>query len=450
MSRVTGKPPTSNWRRPITRTYDYNMSLSENYYKPQLDYITSRKSRGKTPPSAATFAERLLHFTPSRRSASATRREDEVSSEYRGTTSAASSSTAAAESSLGRYASLDDLGLDEDFTRRRRQLLIDASQENLGADRGVSPLLSPSIGGKNRVTFGDKVLDAVGVREVGGSYQSSSKLTTQRQVSEEDAFDKILAERRSRRQQGLLGIQSAEADLYTEDPLKSSNVSSRLQNARQELDAMRDEMRVKDAESNTGTSRFRQRLRAKREKEMRDEQHDQLFGGSLSSALNEVGATSSSTSAASKARQFLADSSSTTTSSSAAASKARQFLAENSSSANSATSGRSVSAQQLKTKVVSSSAQNLFDDDDSDIAATLNKVNQIRQRAKARLAQISDEDFPDLTIGSSLAARRAERKLEDDDEYSSSFRLANNSSSTSGGRSVAISKRAVKASYDFE
>lgn len=444
MSRVTGKPPT-HWRRPITRTYDYNTSLGENYYKPQLDYIATRKGRGNTPPSATTFAERLSLLPPSRRSASATRRADESETGIGigiGTTSSLSAATA--DASLGRYASLDDLGLDDDLSiRRRRHLLFDASQENL-ADRGTSPFLSSAVSGRNRVTFGDKVLDAVGVREMGGSTSSlqqekrsalsssSKKQSATRMSSEEgDAIDKILAERRNRRQQGILSVQTADADLFTEDPLKSPKISTRLQQARQQMDEMRDEMR-KDADSGSASSRFRQRLRAKREKEMRDEQHDNFFGGSLS-ALNDIG--SSSSSATSAARQFRSEA---TSSSTAASSAARS----------------SAASSGLKMSSISSSAQNLFaDDDDSETAAILSKVEQIRKRAKARIQQINDDvDFPDLQIESSLASRRAAaRSRFDDDDLSSDFRLGNASSSSSGGgRAVTISKRTLKTSYDIE
>jgi len=438
MSRVTGKPPTTRWRRPITRTYDYNMSLGENYYKPQLDYISSRKGRGKTPPSATTFAERLSKYPPSGRSSSSTRRAEEA--EYSATSGSAALSSSRDESSLGRYASLDDLGLDEDFTsRRRRQLLLQASQENLSADRGASPLLSPGVGGgrSTRVTFGDAMLDAVGVKDRGSSItrehqksslssssraQSSSVMTTE----EGDAIDKILAERRNRRQAGIAqSIRSAEADLFTEDPFKSPQISNRLQNARRELNEMRDEMK---SDADASTSRFRQKLRAKREREQREEQ-EQLYG-SLSALNDSNSAVSSFKNSLSSTKNAFSSAKNATTSSSSSG---------------------------IKLTNVSSSAQNLtsiVDDDDAETAAILNKVEEIRKRAKARLAQITD-DFPELQIESSLASRRAAGRqafLEDDfdSDVMPSSRLANSSGGSSASRSVAISKRTMKSSYDYE
>lgn len=418
-SRVTSKPPTL-WRRPRTRTYDYNMQLGENYYKPQLDYIESRRGRGKTPPSATTFAERLLKFPPGHRSSSATRRADEEASSF---SSRASAATQEGQS-YGRYASLDDLGLDEDLMRRRKQLL-QASQENL-TERGVSPAAASGKG--LRVTFGDKMLDAIGVKETAAG--SSASQRSELFGDDGDAIDKILAERRNRRQQqqqgSMLSIKSAEADLFTEDPMKSPGISSRLQQARREMDEMRDGMRVDNDMS--ASSRFRQRLRAKREREAREEAQDnQFFGGSLSS-LNEVGGSMSpQISTASKARQFLAESSGSS-------------LGDR--SAGISNSGRSVSMQQMKVSSVSSKqSSSMFDDDDSETMALLNKVDQIRKRAKERLAQITDDDFPDLQIGSSLASRRAVNRQQDfDDDFESS----------GGSRSMAISKRSVRSSYDIE
>ncbi|CAL8102254.1 unnamed protein product [Orchesella dallaii] len=409
MSKITGKPPT-HWRRPMTRTYDYNTTLGENYYKPQLDYIESRRGRGKTPPSATTFAERLLKYNPSnsRRSASASRRAEEASEEV-----GLSTSLSRGEESLGRYSSLDDLGLDDDnLTRRRRQLLLRSSQENLDED------LSPRI---RRVAFGDKLLDAVGVREssVGSSaaassqqqqsssLSSSSRVQQQRKTmfasGEEDALDKILADRKNRRQIGV--IQSAEADLFSEDPLKSPRLSSRIQSARQQMDDMREKMRD---DADASTSRFRTKIRQRRE---REQMEDQLGSSSLQSSSKAV-ATSGISSSTSSALKLKSSSS------------------------------------------LSSSAQNLMlDDDDAETAAILSKVEEIRKRAKARMAAITD-DFPDLQIESSLASRRAANRsrLDLDDDLDSDFsssRLANASSGGSG-RSVTMSKRTVRASYDIE
>jgi hypothetical protein len=47
------------WRRPITRTYEYNLEVGEHYYSPLTSYLDSRQgSRGETP-GALTYSERL-------------------------------------------------------------------------------------------------------------------------------------------------------------------------------------------------------------------------------------------------------------------------------------------------------------------------------------------------------------------------------------------------------
>merc|ERR1712038_675342 len=47
------------WRRPITRMYNYNLDLGENYYSHIRDHVsTERRERGETP-GALSFSERL-------------------------------------------------------------------------------------------------------------------------------------------------------------------------------------------------------------------------------------------------------------------------------------------------------------------------------------------------------------------------------------------------------
>ena len=47
------------WRRPITRMYNYNLDLGENYYSHVRDHVSNdRRDRGETP-GALSFSERL-------------------------------------------------------------------------------------------------------------------------------------------------------------------------------------------------------------------------------------------------------------------------------------------------------------------------------------------------------------------------------------------------------
>jgi hypothetical protein len=47
------------WRRPISRTYGYNLGVGEHYYAPMTSYLEAeRGSRGETP-GALTYSERL-------------------------------------------------------------------------------------------------------------------------------------------------------------------------------------------------------------------------------------------------------------------------------------------------------------------------------------------------------------------------------------------------------
>jgi hypothetical protein len=47
------------WRRPVSRTYMYNMDVGEHYYAPMTNYLEAeRGTRGETP-GALTFDERL-------------------------------------------------------------------------------------------------------------------------------------------------------------------------------------------------------------------------------------------------------------------------------------------------------------------------------------------------------------------------------------------------------
>ena len=47
------------WRRPVSRTYMYNLDVGEHYYQPMTSYLEAeRGTRGETP-GALTFEERL-------------------------------------------------------------------------------------------------------------------------------------------------------------------------------------------------------------------------------------------------------------------------------------------------------------------------------------------------------------------------------------------------------
>jgi len=52
-------PSGGFWRKPVSRTYAYNLDLGEHYYSPMTNYLDSeRGTRGETP-GALTFSERL-------------------------------------------------------------------------------------------------------------------------------------------------------------------------------------------------------------------------------------------------------------------------------------------------------------------------------------------------------------------------------------------------------
>ena len=47
------------WRRPVSRTYMYNLDVGEHYYAPMTSYLEAeRGTRGETP-GAMTYDERL-------------------------------------------------------------------------------------------------------------------------------------------------------------------------------------------------------------------------------------------------------------------------------------------------------------------------------------------------------------------------------------------------------
>jgi len=47
------------WKRPVSRTYGYNLEVGEHYYSPMTTYLDAeRGSRGETP-GALTYNERL-------------------------------------------------------------------------------------------------------------------------------------------------------------------------------------------------------------------------------------------------------------------------------------------------------------------------------------------------------------------------------------------------------
>ncbi len=47
------------WKRPVSRTYGYNLEVGEHYYSPMTTYLEAeRGSRGETP-GALTYNERL-------------------------------------------------------------------------------------------------------------------------------------------------------------------------------------------------------------------------------------------------------------------------------------------------------------------------------------------------------------------------------------------------------
>jgi hypothetical protein len=333
----------SRWRRPVTKTYDYNFKLGEHYYKPQLDYLETRKGRGISPPTAKSFAERFV--------------DDPIYGRNGGVSLSRRAGDEYGTLDKSKYGSLDDLN----FGKKASSLF--SAGENLDSlmTSNVSGSYSP------RLIVGDRLLDSVGVKESrlsanlnlnSSSLSSSSKL--QNQSDEQSSSSTLL----SRRKVGFM--QSAEADLNREDPFKSRG-SSKLQAARKQADDMMDEMK-RDADSST--SRFRARAQARKEEQSQRREQQQL---------------------------------------------------------------QSVSSSNF-----------VFEDDD-ETAAIRSRVNEIGLRAKARLAQL-EETFPELQIGSSLAARRAAGN-------SSSFYDAgedDQSSSRSASKTVKITKRTVKTSYDIE
>merc|ERR1711894_272337 len=52
------------WKRPISRTYEFNLQLGENYYSPQTLYLDQKAYAGHgqiiPPPGALTMSERLF------------------------------------------------------------------------------------------------------------------------------------------------------------------------------------------------------------------------------------------------------------------------------------------------------------------------------------------------------------------------------------------------------
>jgi hypothetical protein len=328
----------SRWRRPATKTYDYNFKLGEHYYKPQLDYLDSRKGRGKTPPTAKSFAERFV--------------DDPIYGRSGGV------SSRRAGEGLGnleksRFGSLDDLNLG-----KNRSLF---GEGGAGLDSPVTPSGSYTP----RLIVGDRLLDSVGVRESKLSASLNASSLSSSRLQNEESQSSSLA---SRRKVGF--VQSAEADLNMEDPFRSK-FNTKMVAARKQADSLMEDMKQ---ESDASASRFRARARARKEEQL---------------------------------------------------------------------SSSSSRREQQQSQSISSS--NYGFEDDGETAAILSRVNEIGLRAKARLAHLEDT-FPELQIGSSLATRRAQGSAsnfydaEDDDVGAS--RVAS--------KSVKISKRTVKASYDYE
>lgn len=47
------------WKRPVNRTYSYNLSLGEHYYSPMTSYLESERGSRGDGPGALTYSERL-------------------------------------------------------------------------------------------------------------------------------------------------------------------------------------------------------------------------------------------------------------------------------------------------------------------------------------------------------------------------------------------------------
>jgi len=48
------------WRRPITRTYEYNLEVGEHYYSPLTSYLETKQGSGRAEtPGPLTYSERL-------------------------------------------------------------------------------------------------------------------------------------------------------------------------------------------------------------------------------------------------------------------------------------------------------------------------------------------------------------------------------------------------------
>merc|ERR1712226_1742829 len=51
------------WKRPVSRSYEFNLQVQENYYKHFTDYLDVKNSYGGVAdiPGALTYTERLTH-----------------------------------------------------------------------------------------------------------------------------------------------------------------------------------------------------------------------------------------------------------------------------------------------------------------------------------------------------------------------------------------------------
>merc|ERR1712064_199790 len=59
-STMAEKYTLNAWKRPISRSYEFNMQLAENYYSPLTSYLDQKSSLGVAePPGALTMSERL-------------------------------------------------------------------------------------------------------------------------------------------------------------------------------------------------------------------------------------------------------------------------------------------------------------------------------------------------------------------------------------------------------
>merc|ERR1711936_731025 len=60
--RMAEKYTIKAWKRPVSRSYEFNLQVGENYYRHFTDYLDVKNSYGVAEiPGALTYTERLAH-----------------------------------------------------------------------------------------------------------------------------------------------------------------------------------------------------------------------------------------------------------------------------------------------------------------------------------------------------------------------------------------------------